>query len=1381
LLKFKICEMSVPSTEIFGKMTQNSAYDANGSFAQLLDWHLVHGTRPTGNVEVDGKQWGNKDFAYCVGVVERTVRNWRSSETVPDYIGSIERELFGENPAYAAWRATLRTAHHTAQNGKTSTETETPSQQTFANHNLTLRVLVREVLEAFGGRHPIFAGRIAIPLALLSDFSTLGNRLALWGLGLSLTAFFPCLALVLLRTRYRRHYKFPCVVAFVFAASFGAVAGLEWLAGADEVGIMAKTFPAVAHFQQRMYDEFYALLGAIRKNTEALIETQTHQTELIEAGETARQRDAEATKERAQKLISANQDIKTDTTVLRKETEHLDTTLQGVHDATRGVVIDVASSRVGIADLQNRLADAEAARKRDAEAARQREQQFIIRTDEIYALLLSGTRSHPSNNHFAIGQKPSELKSTATRDVRLSRVQKLLELGKYDQAALQATTIALQNEQLPDSNRRTSAAAHIILASIARSKKEYDKAIQEYGNAIALDATNANTYNDRGVTYYDKGDYDEAIGDYTEAIRRSPRFSWPYNNRGNAFLSKDEPEQATADYKRAIALDVKSPRPYIGLGNVALQQRHNDIAIEYYSHAIKLNSTVADAYNGRGAAYYQQQSYERAIADFDKAIKHNPHYALAFANRGQVYLSIGDIGRAFINSDTAITNDPNLAFAYGIRGLAYAMQLKDDLAFADFDTAITLDQKEAGYYVLRGAVYIDRRKYKDAIAQFDTALSADSKTPLANVLRGIAYAFTGDLERAIDDVSTGIDIDPRSMIAFVYRGFMYAERRDYARALEDMSMAIDIAPGAPLPYISRGMLLFVQKDFKGAERDIDHAISLAPRLSNGYAARGWLLHQQRRYEEAIREYSRAISLNELSNVAFFSRGMAYYDMREYESALSDLDKAIALGRGDDAGIYLDRGNIFTAIENYDQAVKEYSRAIELNSSTGAIVGLAQAYLKRKDKVLAFLAFDKALALSGDKAEVKAQVLAARAAAYEEDLQHEKAIIDYNKAIELDSTELYYFINRGLAKEYLLDHDGAIEDYTHVIELKGKLLGAAYHNRGNVYLGLSNYAAAIADYTDAIALEDDFWALISRADAFFAKKDFGAARSDLDAAIARAPVAFLYVKRGQVHRAVSESASGYGERGTTYPDVGRVTEAIADFTEAIRIEPKNTYAFSERGATYRDMGKVSEAIADFTEAISIDPKDVYAYGRRGTIYRGLGRVTEAIADFTEVIRIKPKEAYGYIRRGTTYREMGKLKAAIEDYSVALDVDPTYRHEAYNNRCYARAIAGDLNDALLDCNEALRIEVDSATLDSRGFTYLKLGRWDEAIGDFDAALAMDSKFAPSLFGRGVAKYKKGERDAGNADMADAKTIRGDIDTEFITYGVEWALPFGETSPR
>ena len=69
------------------------------------------------------------------------------------------------------------------------------------------------------------------------------------------------------------------------------------------------------------------------------------------------------------------------------------------------------------------------------------------------------------------------------------------------------------------------------------------------------------------------------------------------------------------------------------------------------------------------------------------------------------------------------------------------------------------------------------------------------------------------------------------------------------------------------------------------------------------------------------------------------------------------------------------------------------------------------------------------------------------------------------------------------------------------------------------------------------------------------------------------------------------------RGIAWFSKGDYDQAIADYSEAIRIDPNCAYAYAERGATSLFKGDYDKAIADCNEAIGLDPKHVEAYSSR----------------------------------------------------------------------------------------------------------------------------------------------------------------------------------------
>ena len=86
-------------------------------------------------------------------------------------------------------------------------------------------------------------------------------------------------------------------------------------------------------------------------------------------------------------------------------------------------------------------------------------------------------------------------------------------------------------------------------------KKEYDKAIQDYDEAIRLNPIHADFYGFRGYAWMGKGDDSRAIRDFTEANRLKPNDALAYSDRGLVWEFKGDDDKAIRDYDEAIRLE----------------------------------------------------------------------------------------------------------------------------------------------------------------------------------------------------------------------------------------------------------------------------------------------------------------------------------------------------------------------------------------------------------------------------------------------------------------------------------------------------------------------------------------------------------------------------------------------------------------------------------------------------------------------------------------------------------------------------------------------------------------------------------------------------------------------------------------------------------
>lgn len=161
-----------------------------------------------------------------------------------------------------------------------------------------------------------------------------------------------------------------------------------------------------------------------------------------------------------------------------------------------------------------------------------------------------------------------------------------------------------------------------------------------------------------------------------------------------------------------------------------------------------------------------------------------------------------------------------------------------------------------------------------------------------------------------------------------------------------------------------------------------------------------------------------------------------------------------------------------------------------------------------------------------------------------------------------------------------------------------------------------------------------------------------------------------------------------ERGVSHAEKGEQDKAIADFTEAIRLDPKLANAYHNRGKSYAEKGEQDKAIADFTEAIRLDPNDARACYNRGNSYLKQGECDKAIADYTEVIRLDPKYALAYYNRALSHVEKNEHEEAIADFTEAIRLDPN-EARTYYNRGVSHSQKGEYDKTIADYGEAVRL--------------------------------------------------------------------------------------------
>ena len=246
-------------------------------------------------------------------------------------------------------------------------------------------------------------------------------------------------------------------------------------------------------------------------------------------------------------------------------------------------------------------------------------------------------------------------------------------------------------------------------------------------------------------------------------------------------------------------------------------------------------------------------------------------------------------------------------------------------------------------------------------------------------------------------------------------------------------------------------------------------------------------------------------------------------------------------------------------------------------------------------------------------------------------------------------------------------------------------------------------------------------------------DLGACKEDGDdMKSARACTAIIEAKK----ETTEILAKAYNYRGNAY-FLKEPKRALADFNEAIRLNPKNPWLWIRRANLY--LGNVGlndydRALADFTEVIRLRPDLGYDY--RAGVYVRKGDYDRAVADYDQAVRFKPKDTLLLEYRADAYVGKKDFGGAIAAYDDLIKLDPTRAH-SLQGRGHAYYEKGDYDRAIADYDQAIALAQTGLLFYYRGQAYAEKGDLSRAIADYDRAVKIDPGFSAAIIARGNAQ--------------------------------------------
>jgi tetratricopeptide (TPR) repeat protein len=251
-------------------------------------------------------------------------------------------------------------------------------------------------------------------------------------------------------------------------------------------------------------------------------------------------------------------------------------------------------------------------------------------------------------------------------------------------------------------------------------------------------------------------------------------------------------------------------------------------------------------------------------------------------------------------------------------------------------------------------------------------------------------------------------------------------------------------------------------------------------------------------------------------------------------------------------------------------------------------------------------------------------------------------------------------------------------------------------------------------------------------------------------------------------------------GIALSDKQDLDGAIAEYRQAIALNPKYVTAHNNLGLALKAKGDLDGAIAEYRQAIALDRKFASAHNNLGIALSDKQDLDGAIAEFRQAIALDPKNAPAHNNLGVALQAKGHLDGALAEYRQAIALNPKYA-EAHDSLGFALQAKGDLDGALAEYRRAIALNPKYALAHNN--LAWALATWPDSRRRDPAQAVAAAKRAVELAPKnggiwntlGVAHYRNGDAKAAVEALERSMALSrgGDAADWFFLAMARWQL--------
>ncbi len=369
--------------------------------------------------------------------------------------------------------------------------------------------------------------------------------------------------------------------------------------------------------------------------------------------------------------------------------------------------------------------------------------------------------------------------------------------------------------------------------------------------------------------------------------------------------------------------------------------------------------------------------------------------------------------------------------------------------------------------------------------------------------KAIKHYEAEELTEAIEYFETSISLDANNYLAYYFLGLSYERRSDTEKALLNYNLALSLKPDFSEGIFNRGNLYYHQGEHEKAIEDFKHILSTPEGETQAIYFRGINFGE----EDHQTGFDQMLTMSTKEADIHNYLAQCYQKLNLFQFSIEHFNKAIQINPNED-NYYVNRGVVFMKMNHIDSAKKDYMKALLINPEN-SLANFNLSLIDQNDTIFTITKLNQLIQKNPNLPFAYAN----RAYYHFSSGNFQKALSDYDSAINLDRDNHIYYLEKGMCFEKMNDIQAAYKNYTLASKLNPDD-SRVWYNLGNIYFKRENYEKAIEEYTRSIMLDSSRGsAYFNRALAFFYSHKMNNACDDMNKAfILQIPKALSFIKK-----------------------------------------------------------------------------------------------------------------------------------------------------------------------------------------------------------------------------------------------------------------------------